>query len=402
MLRLIAEVPAALLVVAEIVVLFAGVMARYVFHAPLVWTDELASILFLWLAMLGSVIALQRSEHMRLTAVVGGMSPAGRARTEALASAAVAVFLLMVVPSAWDYAADEWFIETPALGIHDTYRAMAIPVGGGADGDHRADPAAAAVVEGRAVRRGRGGRAGGRCCISPAPWLKGFGNWNLVLFFVLLLGAGVLLSVPIGFAFGLATLAYLATLTRTPLTVVVSRMDEGMSSLILLAVPLFVFLGLLIEMTGMARAMVEFLSALLGHVRGGLSYVLLGAMYLVSGISGSKAADMAAVAPVLFPDMKRRGANEGELVSLLAASGAMSETIPPSLVLITIGSVTGVSIAALFTGGLMPALVLAAALAFIARWRGRQREHGRRGAAALGRDRQGVRDRRCRRWCCRS
>src|SRR6201994_4297330 len=93
LLRLVAEIPAALLVVAEIVVLFTGVMARYVFHAPLVWTDELASILFLWLGLLGSVIALQRSEHMRLTAVVGGMSAAGRARTEALASAAVAVFL---------------------------------------------------------------------------------------------------------------------------------------------------------------------------------------------------------------------------------------------------------------------------------------------------------------------
>jgi tripartite ATP-independent transporter DctM subunit len=207
-----------------------------------------------------------------------------------------------------------------------------------------------------------------------APALKGIGNWNLVAFFVLLLGAGVLLSVPIGFAFGLATLAYLATLTRTPLTVVVSRMDEGMSSLILLAVPLFVFLGLLIEMTGMARAMVAFLAALLGHVRGGLSYVLLGAMYLVSGISGSKAADMAAVAPVLFPEMKRRGANEGELVSLLSASGAMSETIPPSLVLITIGSVTGVSIAALFTGGLLPAVVLALALAVIARFRSRNED----------------------------
>ena len=370
LLRLIAEVPAALLVFAEIVVLFTGVTARYVFHAPLVWTDELASILFLWLAMLGSVIALQRSEHMRLTAIVGNMSIANRARTEALASAAVAVFLVMVLPSAWDYAADEWFIETPALGIHNTYRAMAIPVG-------------AALMVVTALLRlwrlsWRDALFGVVVVLGLAavlhfagPWLKGFGNWNLVLFFVVMLGAGVLLSIPIGFAFGLATLAYLATLTRTPLTVVVSRMDEGMSSLILLAVPLFVFLGLLIEMTGMARAMVNFLSSLLGHVKGGLSYVLLGAMYLVSGISGSKAADMAAVAPVLFPDMKRRGANEGELVSLLSASGAMSETIPPSLVLITIGSVTGVSIAALFTGGLMPALVLAAALAFIARWRGR-------------------------------
>jgi len=148
-------------------------------------------------------------------------------------------------------------------------------------------------------------------------------------------------------------------------------MDEGMSALILLAVPLFVFLGLLIEMTGMALAMVNFLASLLGHVRGGLNFVLLGAMYLVSGISGSKAADMAAVAPVLFPEMRRRGADEGELVSLLSASGAMSETIPPSLVLITIGSVTGVSIAGLFTGGLVPALVLALALAGVAWWRSR-------------------------------
>ncbi len=200
------------------------------------------------------------------------------------------------------------------------------------------------------------------------PSLRGLGNWNLVLFFVGLLGAGVLLGVPIGFSFALSTLAYLACTTSTPLSVVVSRMDEGMSALILLAVPLFVFLGLLIEMTGMAVAMVNFLASLLGHVRGGLNYVLLGAMVLVSGISGSKAADMAAVAPVLFPEMKRRGAHEGELISLLAASGAMSETIPPSLVLITIGSVTGVSIAGLFTGGLLPALVLAVALAAIA-WR---------------------------------
>ena len=369
-LRLIAEVPAAILVLAEIVVLFSGVAARYVFHAPLIWTDELASILFLWLAMLGSVVALQRSEHMRLTAIVGGMSAPARARVEAMAMAAVAVFLLMMLPSAWDYAADEWFIETPALGIHNTWRALAIPVGAGL---------MAVTAISRLLRMAWQDAVFGLLVVGAmaallylaGPWLKGFGNWNLVLFFVVLLAAAVLLSVPIGFAFGLATLAYLATLTRTPLTVVVSRMDEGMSSLILLAVPLFVFLGLLIEMTGMARAMVAFLSSLLGHVRGGLSYVLLGAMYLVSGISGSKAADMAAVAPVLFPEMKRRGANEGELVALLAASGAMSETIPPSLVLITIGSVTGVSIAALFTGGLMPALVLAVALALIARWRGR-------------------------------
>src|SRR3546814_17557924 len=97
--------------------------------------------------------------------------------------------------------------------------------------------------------------------------------------------------------------------------VMVGRLDEGMSHLILLAVPLFVLLGMLIEMTGMARAMVQFLSSLLGHVRGGLNYVLIAGMYLVSGISGSKTADMAAIAPVLLPEMKKRGAKPGDLIA---------------------------------------------------------------------------------------
>ena len=366
--RRLVEGPTALLVLVEMVVLLAGVVSRFVFHHAFVWTDELASILFLWLAMLGSVIALQRGEHMRLTALVSGMSPAWRARAQALAVAAPALFLLLLLPWARDYAADEWYIETPALGLSNIVRAAAIPVGcvlmlatclirlGRLGWRDVAVAVAALAVVALALHLG-------------APWLKSIGNWNLAVFFMGLLGLGVLLGVPIGFSFGSATLAFIATVTHVPLTIVVSRMDEGMSTLVLLAVPLFVFLGLLIEMTGMARAMVAFLAALLGHVRGGLYYVLLGAMYLVSGISGSKAADMAAVAPVLFPEMKQRGANEGELIAILASSGAMTETIPPSLVLITIGSVTGVSIAALFTGGLLPGFVLALVLAAVARYR---------------------------------
>src|SRR5262244_2795279 len=73
------EAAAAVLVVAEVVILLAGVVSRYVFHRPLLWSDELASILFLWLAMLGAVVALRRGEHMRMTAVVGKVSPSARA-----------------------------------------------------------------------------------------------------------------------------------------------------------------------------------------------------------------------------------------------------------------------------------------------------------------------------------
>jgi tripartite ATP-independent transporter DctM subunit len=220
--------------------------------------------------------------------------------------------------------------------------------------------------------------------VAIGPSFRPLGNLNLLIFFVGVVAACVFLGVPIAFAFGLASFGYITFATRVPPTVVIGRMDEGMSHLILLAVPLFVFLGLLIEATGMARSMVRFLASLLGHVRGGLSYVLIGAMYLVSGISGSKAADMAAVAPVLFPEMSQRGAKPGDLVALLAATGAQTETIPPSLVLITIGSVTGVSIAALFTGGLLPGLVLAATLCFVVWFRNRKEDlsHVRRASAA--------------------
>jgi tripartite ATP-independent transporter DctM subunit len=362
------ESAAAALVAVEILVLLAGVVSRFLLHQPIVWTDEFASIVFLWLAMLGSVIALARGQHMRLTAIVGRMPIAWRMRAEVMALGVAALFLALLLPPAIDYAQGEGFIETPALGWSGLVRASSLPAGG----------ALMLLICGARLLRHRSADilvvalallvlALALCALGPL--LKPLGNWNLFLFFVLLLVCGVLLGVPIGFCFGISTLAYLALTTSAPLSVIVSRLDEGMSSQILLAVPLFVFLGALIEMTGMALAMVNFLSAMLGHVRGGLSYVLLGAMVLVSGISGSKAADMAAIAPVLFPEMKRRGGDEGEMVSLLAAAGAMSETIPPSLVLITIGSVTGVSIAALFTGGLLPALVLALALGIIARRR---------------------------------
>ncbi len=377
------EAVAAVLVVAEVVILLMGVVSRFVFDRPLVWSDEFASLLFLWLAMVGAAIALNRSAHMQLSTVTAMMPPPWQRRFEALGTGVPLVFLALLVHPAMDYVDDQGFIETPALGWPGSIRAYAMLVGIGLmlliaalrllRQGWREVVLAAAVLGALAL-----------ALWAAAPALTAIGNWNLLFFFVTLVGAGVLLGVPIAFAFGLSTAAYLLTTSSTPLAVVVGRLDEGMSSLILLAVPLFVLLGQLVEATGMARAMVNFLAALIGHVRGGLSYVLLGGMLLVSGISGSKAADMAAVAPVLFPEMKRRGLNEGEMVSLLAASGAMAETIPPSLVLIAIASVTGVSISALFTGGLLPGVVLALALAVLARQRTREAPIARAPVALVG------------------
>ncbi|HEY2529359.1 MAG TPA: TRAP transporter large permease subunit [Xanthobacteraceae bacterium] len=363
------EIIAALLLAAEIVILLGGVVARYGFDRPLVWSDELASILFLWLAMLGAVIAFRRDEHMRMTACVELLPRCARAMLDSFATSAALAFLLLVAWPACQYALEEIPITTPALEITDAWRAAALPTGISLMAffavlrlAKAASPwsvfASLVLVTGLVALFWLG-----------APLFHRLGNLNLLIFFVGVVAAAVFAGVPIAFAFGLAVFGYLSLTTQTPLLILIGRMDEGMSHLILLAVPLFVFLGLLIEMTGMARAMVSFLASLLGHVRGGLQYVLIAGMYLVSGISGSKAADMAAIAPVLFPEMKERGAKPGELVALLSATGAQTETIPPSLVLITIGSVTGVSIAALFTGGVLPAMVLAVLLCVVVRWR---------------------------------
>jgi tripartite ATP-independent transporter DctM subunit len=356
---------AALLVLAEIAILFIGVVGRYGFDHPFVWVEEVASSLFLWLVSLGAVIALSRGEHMRMTILVGKMTPAMRriaARCAALL--VVAVALGLILPGI-TYAMQQQAILTPVLqlpGSVEVYGQLAALV----------------LLLYVALRQlMTGGNwvelalvlAGGAVLVL-ALWLlepafDALGNADLVIFFIGIVGVCIFGGVPIAFAFAVATFGYIAFTTEIPLAVVIGQMDQGMSSIELLAVPMFVVLGLLLEMTGIARAMVDFLAALVGNRRGGLSYVLIAAMYLISGISGSKAADQAAVAPILLPEMRRRGLPGGELAAQLAAAAAMTETIPPSLVLIIVGAVTGVSISALFTGGLLPAGIAAAGLAVL-------------------------------------
>jgi tripartite ATP-independent transporter DctM subunit len=368
------EYVAAGLVLAEVAILFSGIVARYVLRTPLIWSDELASILFLWLAMIGAAIAIRLNEHMRMTACVARLKGAYRDAFELVATAASLAFLALTVAPACEYAISESFITTPALGIPNSWRVAALPVGilfmlylGLVRLFRQNSLVSIAIVLVVSVAILLAANAIGTN-------MRSLGQWNLSIFFVGVVAVTIFAGVPIAFSFGLATFGYLALATHLPTIVMIGRIDEGMSHIILLAVPLFIFLGVLMEMTGMAHALVRFLVSILGHVRGGLTYTLIGAMYLVSGISGSKAADMAAVAPVLFPEMKARGAKPGDLVALLSATGAQTETIPPSLVLITVGSVTGVSIAALFTGGLLPGVILGATLSIVVWFRYRKED----------------------------
>lgn len=365
---------AALLVLVEIVILFAGVIWRYVLDSPLVWSGELAGMLFLWLVTLGAVIALHQSEHMRMTVVVGRLSPRARSALKHVSGLIVAIFTGVLLFPGIGYMEQQAAITTPTLGIPGSWEIIGELIG-------------LAILLYSALRQLFSGAnwielvltlgialALGLVFWALEPVFDNIGNATLLIFFVGMVGAAIVCGVPIAFAFGISTVAYFNFTSTIPLSVIISQMNQGMSSIELLAVPMFVVLGLLLEMTGIAKALVDCVAALVGRYRGGLSYALIGAMYLVSGISGSKAADQAAIAPVLLPEMKRRGSHPGELVAQLASAAAMSETIPPSLVLIIVGAVTGVSTAALFDGGLVPAGVAALALIVLIFFRSRRQE----------------------------
>ncbi|RWP30475.1 MAG: TRAP transporter large permease subunit [Mesorhizobium sp.] len=363
------EAVASILLVFVIGLLLAGVISRYVLSLPIVWIDEAASISFLWLAMLGSAIAIDRNEHLRLTIFLNLIPERGRHFVDALALLVVATVLLALIVPASQYVQEEWYVTSAALNIPMSFRASAIVAG---------LALMSVIAVGHAIRAATLANLAAAVAVIAAlavvgwllsPLFLTLGYANIVIFLVGVVAVCLLLGVPIAFCFGVGTIAFIAFSTHVPMIVLVGRIDEGMSSLILLSVPIFVLLGCVLDATGMGKAIVEFMASLFGHVKAGMSYVLLGSMFLVSGISGSKVSDMATVAPALFPEMKRRGHKPKEMIALLATGAAMADTVPPSIVLIVLGSVAGVSIAALFTSGFVIAVVLLLVLAVLARWK---------------------------------
>lgn len=365
------EAVSAVLMAAIVLLLLGSVTSRYVFASPIVWIEEVVSIAFVWVAMIGAAIAMYRNEHLRLTLFLGMLPEGPRRFVHAFALVAVAAFLLAMMGPALQYVREEWAIRTPALDLPNSFRVAAMAFG---------IVAMLVIVAAYAVRT-VGKRelalavavvaAVGSLCWWLSPQLQQLQTLNIFIFLVVFVAVCLAAGVPIGFCFGLGTLCFLAFTTQAPLMVIISRMDEGMSSIILVSVPVFVLLGCVLDATGMGKAIIDFLSSLVGHIKAGMSYVLLGSLFIVSGISGSKVSDMATVAPALFPEMQRRGHRKREMIALLATGAAMADTVPPSIVLIVLGSVAGVSIAGLFQSGFVVAMVLLLALLVLARWKAR-------------------------------
>jgi tripartite ATP-independent transporter DctM subunit len=183
-----------------------------------------------------------------------------------------------------------------------------------------------------------------------------------LLCMIALFFATVLLGLPVSFAMLLSTLVYLKATDTAPPVAAPQNMLDGTSNFILLALPFFIFAGLIMERGGISVRLVRFAMVLVGRLRGGLLQVVVVTIYLVSGISGSKIADVVAVGSVMRDELRKRRYRPEEGAAVLAASAAMAETIPPSIAMLVLGSVTPVSIGTLFIAGLLPAAVIAACL----------------------------------------
>ena len=172
----------------------------------------------------------------------------------------------------------------------------------------------------------------------------------------------LLLAVPVAFTVGTAGFVGLWWSGNYPLTVIVQQAFLAVDSFVLLAIPLFVLAGFLMETGGIAVRLVRFAQALVGWVRGGLAMAVVVAEYIFSGISGSTVADVSAIGATMIPPLKRAGYKPEQAVCVVAAASAMGILVPPCILMIVIGAIANVSVAALFVGGFLPALVLALAI----------------------------------------
>ncbi len=191
----------------------------------------------------------------------------------------------------------------------------------------------------------------------------------LVVLFASMIGL-ILVGVPIAFAIGASAVATLvAFFPAVNLEIVASRLFFGLDSFLILAVPLFLLLGEVMERAGITDRLVDFAQAVVGRWKGGIGHATIMTNIIMSGISGSGAADAAASGATLVPAMHREGWSKPIAAALIAASSTIGPVIPPSIIMVIYASITNVSVGALFLAGIVPGLVMGAFLAIWVVWK---------------------------------
>lgn len=181
-----------------------------------------------------------------------------------------------------------------------------------------------------------------------------------VLFLIFLV-----VGVPIAFTMGGSAALGILFFSDIPATLIPQQMFEGVNSFTLLAIPLFMLAGQLMETGGISRRLVDFSYSIIGYIKGGLGMTGILTSTIFAGISGSAAADTAAVGSIMIPAMKRKRYPVGLAAALLACAGSLGTIIPPSMVMIIYGSITGLSIGELFIAGIIPGILMSLGMIII-------------------------------------
>jgi tripartite ATP-independent transporter DctM subunit len=375
--RVATTVAAAALLI-ELAVILVSIVGRTVLgHGPL-WADEASRLALAIIAFIGGAVAYRSAHHTAIRVITDRLGNTAR-----LAVGAGIEWLVLIVTAtaAWQSVAlltASWDNVTPMLQISTGWITLPVTIGMVLialfalerlliDYSWRITAVTGIVMV--AFAAAAADQAGASLFAdNPGASLTGM----ILLFF-----SAILLGMPVSFGMLFATLSYLDLTDAAPMVVVPQAMVDGTGNFILLALPFFIFAGLIMERGGISQRLVRFAMAVIGNVRGGLLQVVVVTIFLVSGVSGSKVADVAAVGPVVRRELKRQGYREAEGAAVLASSAAMGETIPPSIAMLVLGSVTPISIGTLFLAGILPAAVIAfclMTLIYVLARRGPQRD----------------------------
>jgi tripartite ATP-independent transporter DctM subunit len=356
----------------ELAVVFASVVSRSLLENPLVWTDEAARMSLSTMAFLGGAFAYRRGEHAFIRTLIEMLSLEWRRVCQALVELLVLTVALTTGVTSIPFLIAQRDELTPVLQMRASWFVLPLVVA--------MFVLALTAIE-RLFRQHRPTvlRVGAAFTLLVLavvltrdlwrPWFAGEAalNLSLGLFFLT-----VLIGLPVAFALLLGALGYLYSAGTVPMAALAHTMVNGISNFVLLALPFFVLAAAVMNQGGISLRLVRFVQALVGHFRGGLLQVMVVSMYLVSGLSGAKSADVAAVGSVMREMLRRRGYSLEQAAAVLAASAAMGETVPPSVAMLVLGSVTTLSIGTLFIAGLIPAAVIALclmALIYAQSWR---------------------------------
>lgn len=180
-----------------------------------------------------------------------------------------------------------------------------------------------------------------------------------ILLFVFLLG--LVIGIPIAITLGLASFAYLLV-SGIPLVVIPQKMYAGMDVFVLLSIPGFILAGNLMNSGGITNRIIRFSNALVGWIRGGLGLTNIGASMMFGGITGTAVADAASIGGVMIPGMKKAGYPADFSAAVTAASSTVGPIIPPSVPMIIVGSLSGISVGKMFMAGAVPGVLMGFAM----------------------------------------